>query len=1518
MDRMDLDGQTAPESTRGLFDLPEKMLQSDRTDNRRSAHQLHTYPATNETKTIRQRSKSANYSSSLSSHHRSSLHTVNEEGKNCSSSNILSPQSPRIGPRRSSTNHLLDSHQSISPEPSRQPYRLSQELKPQHNNNNTSNSHQKDSLGSIQNSIKRSSVVFNSFPMTQSSQPQYTSPSTSANPNAKNNNRNNSPFNVNGLANQSNNSPPTTYGDRSLVNSHAIPRHANGDRRSVPVEYNKRSSNVCLYEEGEYIAATPNTNTNTRANARAETEAKLTGVSLARVNLQRQHPDGGDDYQANQERQYQNKHQPQAQTQAQTQTQAQAQAQTKPQPHPHPQQQNHYQQQNQQQQEQQEKIIHSRSVYPNPLSPLSPHHPFIHHKETTDLQKHQYQKHYQHPSDQSPKHGRRLSEPNPRNFDQNDRRLISNNNNNSSNRPVSLPWSSYVNTPESKRPLESGEKTKEEEEEDEEKDEGAEVEMEVVGLGLGWGLGSFQSRNKSFKPPHLALDLKNSRPRQGDWRQSTLINNTLSPSPSPRSSCQGPVPALVPVPFTPTHFSFSREENNPQNQRRALFTAHLPYSGVIPLLKSHQLVSGIMRVNKRNRSDAYVFCEEVNTDIYICGSRDRNRALEGDTVAVRLVQVDKVMREKLEKEDAKLARNNGQPVVRKPDEEDEKEIMFAGEDDVDKIKPRFCGVVVAILERLQNQAFSGTLGVMRPSNKRQIKENGEPQHQHQKQQQQGDFQDQRDSGSFQPTPRIVWFKPTDKRVPLIAIPVEQAPADFIENSQSYINRLFLGSIKRWPITSLHPFGLLEAELGSINALSVQFRAILADNNFPYNGFPESLLRCLPPPGWRPSKEDILERLDLRSARCFTIDSTGDKDFGNALSVQKIGDEFEIGFHVSDVSAFVKPHSLLDKEARSRCTGVFVYEDVPLWPQQLLTECTDLLPGKDRFAFSVVWKLDKSGHVLHEWHGKSTIRSRGILNSNQLQHMLDGKGVPDHLSLEEHERPEVVEQEIHVLYNLAQALKKSRTSRGAMLLTLERFHVDFANGEPTKVSMVKKVPADDIMSEFMVLANIGVAQKIAQHFPEQAMLRSQSPPNERKLRELANYVRKLGYSIDPSSTSALQRSVDAIDNPTAKLVITNLVLKATQSSKYFCAGSFEPSRHHHYALDEPVYTHFTSPSRRFADLIVHRQLEAVLAKEPRFHIEPELLQKIAQHCNVKAQAARNAHEQCQHLFLSKFLNASGQTSTPHEALVVGVHDQAFDVVVPGMGLERRIHTINLPLNTYKHSLADGVLHLYWKPKVATTDAIVERAYDEEEEEEERGSGSGSGSVGAGEHYYYNSNHHHHHNDNSNNYQIPDQSVTTNSLSSSSSSSSSSFPHYNQCPTNANRLTESVNQLAIKSGISPTEPVGSNNLCSTTAAASVTGGSGSGSGSAGAGVGVGAGAGSTANPSAGINVAVHRRPRSMSLRAVQGENPQESQQECTIPDECRQVIRPFDYVRVVLIADPLRSPPLVRILAANPFV
>jgi len=159
------------------------------------------------------------------------------------------------------------------------------------------------------------------------------------------------------------------------------------------------------------------------------------------------------------------------------------------------------------------------------------------------------------------------------------------------------------------------------------------------------------------------------------------------------------------VPFTPTRVNFSRDDANP-HQRRPLFIAHLPFSALTPLFRSRQLVRGLLRVNKRNRNDAYVTCDELNgCDIYICGSRDRNRALEGDGVAVRLVNVEKVLREKQEKEDAKLARNHGQ--TRLPDEEDENEIRLGGDEEIDVVRPKYAGVVVAILERAQNQVFSG-------------------------------------------------------------------------------------------------------------------------------------------------------------------------------------------------------------------------------------------------------------------------------------------------------------------------------------------------------------------------------------------------------------------------------------------------------------------------------------------------------------------------------------------------------------------------------------------------------------------------------------------------------------------------------------------------------------------------------------------------------------------------------------------------------------------------------------------
>ncbi|KAI7896549.1 uncharacterized protein EV154DRAFT_455723 [Mucor mucedo] len=848
---------------------------------------------------------------------------------------------------------------------------------------------------------------------------------------------------------------------------------------------------------------------------------------------------------------------------------------------------------------------------------------------------------------------------------------------------------------------------------------------------------SFQQQQQQLDD----FDLKrnSSRQQQQDWRTTTSSrpHSTVGVVNNHRFSTGS-------TSFEST--SVTTTNNNNNNQRKPLFASHLPFSSVVPHLKSNVLVSGLLRVNKRNRSDAYVFCEDINADIYICGSRDRNRALEGDHVAIKLIEVEQVMLEKREKEEAKLARNNGLRVDRKPDEEDEKEIIFGGEEDVDCVTPKHCGVVVAILDRAQKQVFSGTLGLTRPSNKRSRN---------------GVEDGQRDSS----VPRIIWFKPTDKRVPLIAIPVEQAPSGFIENCDAFENRLFLGSIKRWPITSLHPFGVLENELGPVRDTRVQLRAILADNNFTTQVYPESFLRQLPTNLLNPEsiQREIQSKLrrDLRrSIQPITMLDDAGGFLENALSVTSVKEEgtFEVGLHVADITAFVGADSPLDKEARSR--GIDVYqtmsESVPLWPDQLRHECTDFVPGQDRLAFSVIWTIRNTGDIVDTWYGKTVINSKAVLTRQEIQAMLDysqGNSETD----TEHDA--TILSDIQTLYSISQLIHENQSQHA---LSITRPHLDIQFGEnttPIHISAHTQLESEQILREFQILANTQVAQKICSHFPDHALLRNQAAPNERKLRGLTRYLDSLGYQIRPETSGSLQHSIDAIDNLEAKAVIATLVMKAMSQEKYFCTGVFDISRYHHYSLAVPLYTHFTCPTKRYADVLVHRQLEAALNGSSFFFMEPETVQKTAQHCNVKARAAENADEQTQHMFSSYYLadNSGLTTSRIEDAIVVGVQEDAFDVIVPHLGLERRIHTTNLPLKSHTFKPTENVLHLIWN-----------------------------------------------------------------------------------------------------------------------------------------------------------------RRRSTSIRAIQGEDACITQKECTFPNEGRQLIRPFDFVKVVITADPIRSPPLIRVLAANPFI
>jgi protein SSD1 len=472
---------------------------------------------------------------------------------------------------------------------------------------------------------------------------------------------------------------------------------------------------------------------------------------------------------------------------------------------------------------------------------------------------------------------------------------------------------------------------------------------------------------------------------------------------------------------------------NQQQQRKTLFTPYLPQATLPALLGDGQLVSGILRVNKKNRSDAYVSTQDglLDADIFICGSKDRNRALEGDLVAVELLDVDEVWGQKREKEEKKKRKditdtrtggndrsnrdssnnNDGssaaeggikrrgslrqRPTQKKNDdvEVEGQSLLLVEEEEVnDEQKPLYAGHIVAVIERVAGQMFSGTLGLLRPSSQatkekqeaeRQARDGNSGRHQEQRQ---------------QDKPKIVWFKPTDKRVPLIAIPTEQAPRDFVEKHQEYADRIFVACIKRWPITSLHPFGTLVEQLGKMGELKVETDALLRDNNFASDEFSDAVLRSVGLEDWSLEKEDetaLAKRRDFRQERAFTIDPNGSNELDDAIHIKTTEDgKIEIGIHIADVAHFIKANSLVDREAKKRGTAVYLMNRAcNMLPPKLASEICSLTPGQDRLTVSVVFKVNpQTGVVADEdtWIGKGIIKSTGKLGYKDVDAVLSGE------------------------------------------------------------------------------------------------------------------------------------------------------------------------------------------------------------------------------------------------------------------------------------------------------------------------------------------------------------------------------------------------------------------------------------------------------------------------------------------------------------------------------------------------
>ncbi|RCH95910.1 hypothetical protein CU097_003871 [Rhizopus azygosporus] len=714
---------------------------------------------------------------------------------------------------------------------------------------------------------------------------------------------------------------------------------------------------------------------------------------------------------------------------------------------------------------------------------------------------------------------------------------------------------------------------------------------------------------------------------------------------------------------------YVHQDDKNKFDRRRMFNPYISPKEVEDGLNDGTLYQGEMRLS-RNRQDAYVKCDDLDADIYIGRSRDRNRALQGDLVAVRMLDVDGIwklrkVREAERAEKRKLHNNK----------------------------------VVAILYRPEHTTYSGTIMLTKH------KENNENNN--------GNEENNEQCEEQKELPRVVWFKPTDKRVPLIALFGREIPSDIRENEEYYKSHLFAAEIRRWQITDTNPAGRIVKEIGPIGYLAAEKVAVLADNSIIDANFSPAALRSLPELPWSIPMVEYKNRLDLRRERVFTIDPSTAKDLDDALHIKPMKDgNYEVGVHIADVTYFLKEGTPLDSEAKDRGTSTYLADRViPMLPSVLCEELCSLNPGVERLAFSVLWIMDKTGKIKKKWFGRTIIRSCAKLAYEHAQTVIEGGRLPDNVILYGDHTAEDIEFDIRTLYEMSVHMRQRRKDGGSLSLhsVKLRFKLD-PNGDPVSFYREESKEANKLVEEFMLCANISVANKILSAFPQEAFLRRHELPIERRLDAFLKLTDAIGLDFDGSTADALQASFNKVDNPDVKSVLLVLCIRTMQRAKYFCSGSFGKEKYLHYALNEPVYTHFTSPIRRYADVMVHRMLNAALNHKPCGY-QKNLVQKIAFSCNEKRTRAKSAEDADAKLHLANYLYKYEYEHGPiyKKAVVIMTGKSMFEVYVEEYGLEAKIYMQSLPVHKFSFDKNTLQLVIFWKKDIPVTMHNEEKAY-----------------------------------------------------------------------------------------------------------------------------------------------------------------------------------------------------------------
>jgi len=422
----------------------------------------------------------------------------------------------------------------------------------------------------------------------------------------------------------------------------------------------------------------------------------------------------------------------------------------------------------------------------------------------------------------------------------------------------------------------------------------------------------------------------------------------------------------------------------------------------------------------------------------------------------------------------------------------------------------------------------------------------------------------------------------------------------------------IAKITEWPKHQKNPVGEVVTVLGKPGDNETEMHAILAEYELPYE-FSANVLEAADNIDDSISKEEIAKRRDYRKVTTFTIDPHDAKDFDDALSIQKLENgNWEIGVHIADVTHYVTPGGILDEEAYKRATSVYLVDRVvAMLPERLSNGICSLRPNEEKLTFSCVFEMDENAKVINSWIGRTVIESDRRFAYEDAQEIIEGKDGD-------------LADEIRLLNDLAQKLRAKRYKKGA--IDFDRSEVKFEideNGKPLSVYFKRAKEANKLIEEFMLLANkyvaVSVGRVAANKQADAFVYRIHDVPSPDKLESFNRFVSRFGYSIKTENRKSVTSTMNTLLADVKEKPEQNLL--ETLAVRTMAKAVYSTDNIGHYGLAFDHYSHFTSPIRRYPDMMVHRLIQHYL--DGGKSVDAEQYEDMCKHCSEMENVAANA-------------------------------------------------------------------------------------------------------------------------------------------------------------------------------------------------------------------------------------------------------------------------------------------------------